>query len=76
MMTNAITFRDAFHTALWILFYLAWWAAGTWVFRQGFTAQNITLYFLFMSCWLAWVNNTRTNRVLKALEDERAKGKA
>lgn len=70
-MPTGITFGDMVRTVLWMICYFGIWVAVLWVTRQEISYQNLAMYFLIASCWLAWVNNTRTNRVLKALEKDK-----
>lgn len=71
-ITTAITLGDIGRTVMMFLFYLAVWAGVLWVTRQEIDAKNLVIYTLMASCWLAWVNNTRMNRVLKAKESPNA----
>lgn len=67
-ITTGITLGDIGSTVLRILCYLAAWACVLWVTRQEIDAKNLVIYTLMASCWLAWVNHTRMNRVLKSKE--------
>lgn len=69
-ITTAITLGDIGRTVLRISCYVAAWIAALWMVRKEITVENVTGLFVIATCWVAWVNSTRMNRVFKAMEEK------